>query len=103
MTEIETLGYIKFLELRKRQAIANKKYRHTEKGKIKTFEMHRAWILTKKDDKEYKLNTNLKQRQRYLVRKLKKKAIADKENADKEIAEKELELQKIDIISPEDV
>jgi hypothetical protein len=65
--------------------------------------MHRAWILTKKDDKEYKLNTNLKQRQRYLIRKLKKKAIADKEIADKEIADKELELQKIDIIFPQDV
>ena len=34
--------------------------------------MHRAWILTKKDDMEYKKNTNLKQRERYHIRKLKK-------------------------------
>jgi hypothetical protein len=70
-TEI-LLGYKKFLELRMKQAIANKKYRATEHGKIKTIEMHRAWILTKKDDIEYKRNTNLKQRERYLVRKMKK-------------------------------
>jgi ribosomal protein L35 len=77
MTEISDstdmlLGYNKFLELRLKQAIANKKYRATENGKIKTIEMHRAWILTKKDDMEYKKNTNLKQRERYRVRKLKK-------------------------------
>jgi hypothetical protein len=77
MTEISDsteilLGYNKFLELRMKQAIANKKYRATEHGKIKTIEMHRAWILTKKDDMEYKKNTNLKQRERYHVRKLKK-------------------------------
>jgi hypothetical protein len=34
--------------------------------------MHRAWILRKKDDMEYKKNTNLKQRERYHVNKLKK-------------------------------
>jgi hypothetical protein len=77
MTEISDstdmlLGYNKFLELRMKQAIANKKYRATEHGKIKTIEMHRAWILTKKDDIEYKRNTNLKQRERYNVRKMKK-------------------------------
>jgi hypothetical protein len=77
MTEISDstdmlLGYNKFLELRMKQAIANKKYRATEHGKIKTIEMHRAWILTKKDDMEYKKNTNLKQRERYHVRKMKK-------------------------------
>ena len=46
-TEI-LLGYNKFIELRMKQAIANKKYRATEHGKIKTIEMHRAWIETKK-------------------------------------------------------
>jgi hypothetical protein len=66
------LGYNKFLELRLKQVIANKKYRATENGKIKTIEMHRAWILTKKGDIEYKKNTNLKQRERYHVRKLEK-------------------------------
>jgi ribosomal protein L35 len=66
------LGYNKFLELRMKQALANKRYRATENGKLKTIAMHRAWILTKKDDMEYKKNTNLKQRERYHVRKLKK-------------------------------
>ena len=71
-TEI-ILGYNKFLELRIRQeAAANKKYRATENGKIKTLEMHREWIAKKKGDVEYKKNTNLKQRERYHVRKMKK-------------------------------
>ena len=65
-------GYNKFLELRNKQAIANKKYRATENGKLRTIKMHRAWILTKKDDMEYKNNTNLKQRERYHLRKTKK-------------------------------
>jgi hypothetical protein len=55
-----------------KQAIAKKKNRATEHGKIKTIEIHRACVLTKKDDMEYKKNTNLKQRERYHVRKLKK-------------------------------
>jgi hypothetical protein len=72
-TEI-LLGYNKFLELRMKQAIANKKYRATEHGKIKTIEMHREWIAKKKGDVEYKRNTNLKQRERYRIRKNKKLA-----------------------------
>jgi hypothetical protein len=71
-SSVVLLGYNKFLELRSKQAIANKKYRATENGKLRTVEMHRAWILTKKDDLEYKKNTNMKQRERYHVRKLKK-------------------------------
>ena len=67
-TEI-LLGYNKFLELRMRQAIANRKYRASDHGKIKTLEMHRAWIETKKDDMEYKKKTNTKQRERYHIRK----------------------------------
>jgi hypothetical protein len=63
------LGYNKFLELRSKQATANKKYRATENGRLKTVEMHRAWILTKKDDMEYKKNTDLKQRERYNLKK----------------------------------
>ncbi len=66
------LGYNKFLELRLKQAIANKKYRATEHGKIKTVEMHRAWILTKKDDNDYRQNINKNQRERYKIRKMKK-------------------------------
>ena len=75
-------GYNKFLELRNKQAIANKKYRATENGRLKTVEMHRAWILTKKNDLEYKKNTNLKQRERYNLRKMKKIA----ESTEKEIS-----------------
>ena len=63
------LGYNKFLELISKQATANKKYRATENGRLKTVEMHRAWILTKKDDMEYKKNTDLKQRERYNLKK----------------------------------
>jgi ribosomal protein L35 len=66
------LGYNKFLELRSKQAIANKKYRATENGKLKTKSMHQAWILTKKDDTDYRQNTNKKQRERYHIRRLKK-------------------------------
>jgi ribosomal protein L35 len=65
-------GYNKFLELRLKQAIANKKYRLSENGKIKTVEMHRAWILTKKDDNDYRQNINKNQRERYKIRKMKK-------------------------------
>jgi ribosomal protein L35 len=70
-TEI-LIGYNKFLELRSKQAIANKKYRASENGKIKTVEMHRAWILTKKDDEDYRQNINKNQRERYKIRKMKK-------------------------------
>jgi ribosomal protein L35 len=74
-------GYNKFLELRLKQAIANKKYRSTENGKIKTVEMHRAWILTKKDDKDYRQNINKNRRERYKIRKMKKLEDAKKEES----------------------
>jgi hypothetical protein len=83
-------GYNKFLELRLKQAIANKKYRATEHGKIKTIEKHRAWILTKKDDMKYKKNTNLKQRELYQRRKMKKldaKNIAELSESDLSLGE----------------
>jgi ribosomal protein L35 len=86
------LGYNKFLELRLKQAIANKKYRATENGKIKTIKMHRAWILTKKDDMEY--NTNLKQRERYQRRKLKKIAEST-ESTENDISLGEIDSQNI--------
>jgi hypothetical protein len=55
-----------------KQAIANKKYRATDHGKIKTLQIHQEWIAKKKGDVEYKNNTNLKQRERYQRRKMKK-------------------------------
>jgi hypothetical protein len=86
------LGYNKFLELRLKQAVANKKYIATENGKIKTIKMHRAWILTKKDDMEY--NTNLKQRERYQRRKLKKIAEST-ESTENDISLGEIDSQNI--------
>jgi glucosamine 6-phosphate synthetase-like amidotransferase/phosphosugar isomerase protein len=91
------LGYNKFIELRNKQAIANKKYRATENGRLKKIQMHRAWILTKKDDMEYKNNTNLKQRERYKRRKLKKIAESTEstESTEKEISLGENDSQNI--------
>jgi ribosomal protein L35 len=86
-------GYNKFLELRLKQAIANKKYRLSENGKIKTVEMHRAWILTKKDDNDYRQNINKNQRERYKIRKMKK--IEDAKNIT-EITENDISLGEID-------
>jgi hypothetical protein len=88
------LGYNKFIELRNKQAIANKKYRTTENGRLKTIQMHRARILTKKDDMEYKNNTNFKQRERYKRRKLKKIAEST-EYTEKEISLGENDSQNI--------
>jgi hypothetical protein len=41
------IGYNKFLELRIKHALTNKRYRATENGKLRMVQMHRAWILTK--------------------------------------------------------
>jgi REP element-mobilizing transposase RayT len=72
------IGYEKFLQLRERQKQANTKYRSTEKGKIKTNEMHRIWTSKKRDDVEYIAQTNMKARERYHIRKAKKTAEKDK-------------------------
>jgi hypothetical protein len=79
-TEIR-IGYEKFLLIRERQKLANRKYRATEKGKKKTNEMHRIWCSKKKDDLEYNQHLNMKARERYHARKLQKKA----ESAENEI------------------
>ena len=86
-------GYNKFLELRNKQAMANKKYRATENGKLRTIKMHRAWILTKKDDNDYRQNINKNQRERYKIRKMKK--IEDAKNIT-EITENDISLGEID-------
>jgi hypothetical protein len=57
------IGYEKFLLLRERQKQANTKYRSTDKGRIKTNEMHRKWTSKKRDDTEYVAQTNLKARE----------------------------------------
>ena len=63
--------YDKFIALRKRQSIANKKYRATDYGKKKTNEMHRLWCNKRKDDLEYQKHLNLKARERYHTKKAK--------------------------------
>ena len=73
------LGYQKFVALRIRQAVANKKYRETENGKIKTYEMHRVWVDKHKDDVEYKKHQNMKARARYHIRKANKLGSPEKE------------------------
>jgi hypothetical protein len=82
MTEVVSpsemqMGYSKYLLLRERQKQANTKYRSTEKGKIKTNEMHRNWVATKKGDVEYKLHTNTMARDRYHIRKAQKLALKE--------------------------
>lgn len=65
-------GYEKFRKIRENMAIANKKYRSTEKGREKMSMLHKAWLLTKKDDVEYQL----KLKESYIARKLKKKQLS---------------------------
>jgi hypothetical protein len=62
-----------FWKLREKMAIANKKYRRTDKGREKMSMLHKAWILTKKDDEEYKL----KVKESYIARKFRKKQLDD--------------------------
>jgi hypothetical protein len=73
------IGYAKFLLIRERQKMANTKYRNTDKGRIKTNEMHRKWTSKKRDDVEYIAQINMKARERYHIRKAKK--IVDKEKS----------------------
>jgi hypothetical protein len=78
------IGYEKFLLLRERQKIANTKYRSTDKGRIKTNQMHCNWVTTKKGDAEYILHTNTKARERYHIHKAQKLALKNTvlENSD---------------------
>lgn len=83
--------YDKFIALRKRQKVANQKYRATDYGKKKTNEMHRVWCSKKKDDLEYNNNINMKARERYRIRKNKKLALlTEKEICLGENQEKEM-------------
>ena len=62
----------RFKKLRENMAMANKRYRNTEKGKTKMIELRKAWIESKKNDDVYRLSVNTKQRERYHSRKLRK-------------------------------
>ena len=59
----------RFKKLRENMAMANKRYRNTEKGKTKMIELRKA---SKKNDDVYRLSVNTKQRERYHSRKLRK-------------------------------
>ena len=72
-------GYNLYKKIRDTQLISNKKYRATEKGKIKTYELHKAWVATKKDDVDYKKLQNTHARARYHIRKAEKLELAEKE------------------------
>ena len=57
--------------------IANKKYKNTVEGKARTKIIQQKWVLSKKNDEEYRLKVNKSQRERYRkrvdARKLEKK------------------------------
>ena len=74
----------KYLTMRAKQDIANKKYRATEKGKEKIKNGHKLWIANKKDDLIYRQDTNLKAKIRYHLRKENKRLL----EKDEEIFEK---------------
>ena len=63
-TEI-LLGYKKFVNLRNKMAVANKKYRDTQHGKEKTRIIRYQWIEDHKDDDEYRKRLNLQAKIRY--------------------------------------
>ena len=85
------LGYTKYMKSKETQLISNRKYRATEKGKQKAYELHKAWFATKKDDREYKNIQNTHARARYHIRKAEK--LEKFEKLEKlELAEKEKSL-----------
>ena len=48
--------------------IANKKYKNTVEGKARTKLIQQKWVLSKKNDEEYRLKINKSQRERYTKR-----------------------------------
>ena len=66
------LGYNKFVNLRIKMAVANKKYRDTQHGKEKTRIIRNKWIENHKDDDEYRKRLNLQAKMRYHRNKAKK-------------------------------
>jgi hypothetical protein len=75
---IKKIGFENFLSLRVRQKIANAKYRSTDYGKAKSNEMHRIWTSNKRDDVEFIALINVKARERYHIRKVKRTAEKEK-------------------------
>ena len=58
----------KFTALRLKMGIANKKYKNTVEGKARTKLIQQKWVLSKKNDEEYRIRVNKSQRERYRKR-----------------------------------
>ena len=54
----------KFTALRLKMGIANKKYKNTVEGNTRTKLIQQKWVLSKKNDEEYRLKVNTSQRER---------------------------------------
>ena len=57
--------YNKFVAIRDKMAVANKKHRETENGKEKTKILRNKWIDTHKNDDIYRIKINLESKLRY--------------------------------------
>ena len=91
------IGYNKHLATKAKLVISNKRYRQSEKGKQKSYEMHKNWFDNIKHDEEYKKKQNALAKVRYHKRKAEK--LVKLEKLEKlELAEKEKLLQKIDLV-----
>ena len=58
----------KFTALRLKMSVANKKYKNTVEGKARTKLIQQKWVLSNKNDEEYRLKVNESQRERYRKR-----------------------------------
>ena len=67
--------YQKFMRLKSSVKEANKRYLSTEKGREKKRQINKSYVESKKEDTEYRLNINRKQRERYKIKVEKKKEI----------------------------
>ena len=67
--------YDKFMRLKSSVKEANKRYLSTEKGREKKRQINKSYVESKKEDTEYRLNINRKQRERYKRKVEKKKEI----------------------------
>ena len=73
--------YDKFMRLKSSVKEANKRYLSTEKGREKKRQINKSYVESKKEDTEYRLNINRKQRERY-KRKVEKKKEIQNESLD---------------------
>ena len=79
----------KYMKMKQRNLEANQRYSMTEKGKEKKKQILKKYIESKKDDIEYRVNRNNKQRERYKIK---------VEKANEERQNKLLQIEPLDII-----